>query len=77
MEVESDHLVKLLTRNLFAKTVQRKNLPPVCTHNVVDDAIDPVLCTIRRCKLFNYHHDRVKVVPSLINFAIERIYLIE
>ena len=42
-------------------SVQRKTLPPVCTHNVIDDVADPVLCAIRRCKLFNDRSDRVKV----------------
>ena len=41
--------------------VQRNTLPPICTHNIVDDGIDPVLCSFRRCQLFNDHHDRVKV----------------
>jgi len=40
---------------------QRHTLPPICTHNIMDDGIDPVLCSIRRCQLFNSHHDRVKV----------------
>lgn len=40
---------------------QRTTLPPVCTHNVVDDGIDPILCSIRRCQLFNNRSDRVKV----------------
>jgi len=41
--------------------MQRKTLPPICTHNVIDDGTDPVLCTIRRCRLFNDRSDRVKV----------------
>ena len=45
--------------------VQRNSLPPICTHNVVDDGIDPILCGIRRCQLFNNRHDRVKVTHSL------------
>lgn len=44
---------------------QRKSLPPVCTHNVADDGIDLILCTIRRCRLFNDHADRVKVGLSI------------
>ncbi|KII62293.1 Glycogen [starch] synthase, muscle [Thelohanellus kitauei] len=37
-------------------------LPPIVTHNMVDDAQDPVLCALRRLKLFNYMDDKLKVV---------------
>lgn len=47
-------------RCLYA--LQRDGLPPVTTHNVVDDWNDPVLSSVRRCQLFNTVHDRVKVV---------------
>ncbi|KAM7536948.1 hypothetical protein Aperf_G00000066457 [Anoplocephala perfoliata] len=43
-------------------TAQRNNLPPICTHNVVQDNIDLVLCNLRRCRLFNNRYDRVKVI---------------
>ncbi|TPP56975.1 Glycogen [starch] synthase muscle [Fasciola gigantica] len=49
-----------LKRCIYA--AQRNNLPPICTHNVVQDNIDLVLCNLRRCKLFNDRHDRVKVI---------------
>ncbi|XP_071441109.1 glycogen [starch] synthase [Hetaerina americana] len=42
--------------------LQRDGLPPVTTHNVVNDGNDPVLNSIRRCRLFNNIHDRVKIV---------------
>lgn len=42
--------------------LQREGLPPITTHNVVDDWNDPVLTSVRRCHLFNTVHDRVKVV---------------
>lgn len=48
-----------LKRCLYA--LQRNDLPPVTTHNVVNDWSDPVLNTIRRCKLFNTTADKVKV----------------
>jgi hypothetical protein len=41
--------------------LQRDGLPPITTHNVVDDWNDPVLSSVRRCQLFNTIHDRVKV----------------
>jgi len=40
----------------------RESLPPICTHNVIDDAVDPILCNLRRCQLFNKRSDRVKVI---------------
>lgn len=48
-----------LKRCIFS--LQRNGLPPITTHNVVDDWNDPVLNSIRRCNLFNTTHDRVKV----------------
>uniref|UniRef100_A0A7R9AX13 Glycogen [starch] synthase n=1 Tax=Timema shepardi TaxID=629360 RepID=A0A7R9AX13_TIMSH len=48
-----------LKRCIYA--LQRDGLPPVTTHNVVDDWNDPVLNTVRRCQLFNTIHDRVKL----------------
>lgn len=63
MPVEEELLNKedtvRLKRCLYA--LQRDDLPPVTTHNVVNDWCDPVLNTIRRCKLFNTTSDKVKV----------------
>ncbi|XP_070564062.1 glycogen [starch] synthase-like [Ptychodera flava] len=55
----SEDIVKL-KRCIYA--TQKPNLPPICTHNVIDDAHDPVLNHVRRVQLFNNRHDRVKVV---------------
>merc|ERR1712136_159518 len=49
-----------LKRCIYA--TQRSSLPPITTHNIVDDAGDPVLVNFRRCQLFNEKHDRVKVI---------------
>ncbi|QNH63442.1 glycosyltransferase [Hymenobacter sediminicola] len=38
------------------------NLPPVITHNLVDDATDDILGFVRRANLVNNQHDRVKIV---------------
>ena len=38
------------------------SLPPITTHNIVDDNLDPIMNAFRRCQLFNNHHDRVKVL---------------
>ena len=46
----------------YTRPPQRDTLPPVITHNLVDDASDPVLKAIRRLHLYNNHDDRVKVI---------------
>jgi len=38
------------------------NLPPVITHNLVDDANDDILNFVRQANLVNNQHDRVKIV---------------
>lgn len=57
----------MLRRRIFA--LKRHTLPPVVTHNMVDDGADPVLNQIRRLQLFNYPSDRVKVIfhPEFLN----------
>lgn len=67
-----DELIKpadrvLLKRRVFA--LKRDGLPPIVTHNMVDDALDPVLNQIRRVELFNRPDDRVKVIfhPEFLN----------
>ncbi|KID99334.1 glycogen synthase, partial [Metarhizium majus ARSEF 297] len=59
----------LLRRRLFA--MKRSGLPPIVTHNMVNDQEDPVLNQIRRVQLFNHPSDRVKVVfhPEFLNSA--------
>ena len=37
-------------------------LPSVVTHNLMDDASDPVLCQLRSCNLINRREDPVKIV---------------
>ncbi|XP_023410517.1 glycogen [starch] synthase, liver isoform X2 [Loxodonta africana] len=50
----------IMKRAIFS--TQRHSLPPVTTHNMIDDATDPILSTIRRIGLFNSRTDRVKVI---------------
>lgn len=59
----------MLRRRLFA--MKRNNLPPIVTHNMVNDSEDPVLNQIRRVQLFNQPSDRVKIVfhPEFLNSA--------
>lgn len=54
-----EDMVKI-KRCLYA--LQRDGLPPITTHNVINDAEDPVLNNIRRCQLFNTVNDRVKII---------------
>ncbi|KAG9471181.1 glycogen [starch] synthase, liver [Eleutherodactylus coqui] len=50
----------IMKRAIFS--TQRQSLPPVTTHNMVDDSMDPILNTVRRINLFNSRTDRVKVI---------------
>ncbi|NXS02378.1 GYS2 protein, partial [Oxylabes madagascariensis] len=50
--------ISIMKRAIF--TTQRHTLPPVTTHNMIDDSNDPILNTIRRIGLFNNRTDRVK-----------------
>jgi len=49
-----------LKRCIFAQGAT--NLPPITTHNVSEDSMDPVMNAFRRCQLFNDRSDRVKVI---------------
>ncbi|KAH3681837.1 hypothetical protein WICPIJ_007197 [Wickerhamomyces pijperi] len=57
----------LLKRRVFA--LKREGLPPIVTHNMKDDANDPILNQIRRVGLFNNPSDRVKIIfhPEFLN----------
>ncbi|ORX56312.1 glycogen synthase [Hesseltinella vesiculosa] len=57
----------LLKRRMFA--LKRSTLPPIVTHNIVDNETDPVLTHLRRLQLFNRPEDRVKVIfhPEFLN----------
>ena len=59
----------MLRRRLFG--MKRSHLPPIVTHNMVNDAEDPILSQIRRVQLFNHPSDRVKVIfhPEFLNSA--------
>lgn len=57
--IANDDLVNL-KRRIFA--LKRDTLPPIVTHNMVDDGADPILRQIRQVKLFNSSMDRVKMI---------------
>lgn len=50
----------IMKRAIYA--TQRHSLPPVTTHNMLDDQTDPILSNIRRIGLFNSRNDRVKII---------------
>ncbi|PKS13179.1 hypothetical protein jhhlp_000523 [Lomentospora prolificans] len=54
-------------RHLYS--LQRKDLPPVCTHNLTNEKDDPILKRLKLVGLQNQASDRVKVVfyPSFLN----------
>lgn len=56
----------------YRRTIQSwktHRLPPVVTHNLKDDAGDPILQFVRAANLINHAHDRVKIVyhPDFIS----------
>ena len=63
----SDKVV--LKKRVFALRRPEGTLPPIVTHNMVDDANDPILNQIRRVQLFNNSYDRVKIIfhPEFLN----------
>ncbi|CCK73512.1 glycogen (starch) synthase GSY2 NDAI_0G05290 [Naumovozyma dairenensis CBS 421] len=72
--VNLDELLKPSDKVLLKKRVlglrrAPGELPPIVTHNMVDDARDPILNQIRHVQLFNNSSDRVKVIfhPEFLN----------
>lgn len=49
----------------FRRTLQSwksKRLPPIVTHNLINDADDPILMFLRSANMVNNAHDKVKIV---------------
>ncbi|SMN18973.1 similar to Saccharomyces cerevisiae YFR015C GSY1 Glycogen synthase with similarity to Gsy2p, the more highly expressed yeast homolog [Maudiozyma saulgeensis] len=59
----------LLKKRVLGLRRQPNELPPIVTHNMVDDSTDPILNKIRHVQLFNASSDRVKVIfhPEFLN----------
>ncbi|KAG0660388.1 glycogen [starch] synthase isoform 2 [Maudiozyma exigua] len=59
----------LLKKRVLGLRRPPNELPPIVTHNMVDDANDPILNKIRHVQLFNAPSDRVKVIfhPEFLN----------
>jgi glycogen(starch) synthase len=57
----------LLKRRVFA--LKNHSLPPIVTHNMVDDGLDPIISQLRRLQLYNKPEDRVKAIfhPEFLN----------
>ncbi|ODV89155.1 glycosyltransferase family 3 protein [Tortispora caseinolytica NRRL Y-17796] len=66
-EILTDTDMVAIKRRIYA--LKRNTLPPIVTHNMADDANDPILNQIRRVQMFNHHSDRVKIVfhPEFLN----------
>ncbi|XP_039253376.2 glycogen [starch] synthase, muscle-like [Styela clava] len=56
-----------LKRCMYAN--QCRTLPPIVTHNILNDGEDPILNQLRSVQLFNKKEDRVKVIfhPEFLN----------
>ncbi|KAI3653768.1 hypothetical protein MP228_001715 [Amoeboaphelidium protococcarum] len=70
---DSQHMVMesemvLLKRRIYT-IAQHHSLPPIVTHNMVDNDNDPILNHIRGMGMFNHRDDRVKIVfhPEFLN----------
>jgi glycogen(starch) synthase len=49
----------------YRRTLQsfkKSSLPPIVTHNMVNDAEDPILNFLRSTNLINHPHDKVKII---------------
>lgn len=59
----------LLKKRVFGLRRPEGELPPVVTHNMADDANDPILNQIRHTALFNHPSDPVKIIfhPEFLN----------
>ena len=64
---QSDKII--LKRRILTLKRPNNQLPPVVTHNMVDDTNDPILNQIRHVQLFNKSDDRVKIIfhPQFLN----------
>ncbi len=59
-ELMSEEAVVRLKRGMHAWRSPKQ--PPIVTHDLWNDATDPVLTQLRACHLFNARHDAVKIV---------------
>ena len=57
------------TRKDALSFMEAENIPPIVTHDLVDDSKDDVLEKLRQCNLLNHEEDRVKIVfhPDFIS----------
>ena len=62
-------MVNIYYKFIFNNLLNIFYRPPITTHNVCEEAKDPVMMALKRCKLLNDPDDRVKVVfhPDFLN----------
>ena len=56
--IQSAHMYELKSKVYGA---EGRPLPPIITHNLIDNVGDPITSRLRQCKLHNNWWDRVKV----------------
>jgi glycogen(starch) synthase len=68
-DLVDDYLSLRLRRNI--KIWRNNRMPSIVTHNLVDEAKDPIMNFLKMAHLLNYREDRVKVVyhPDFISTA--------
>ncbi|WP_372776145.1 hypothetical protein [Mangrovibacterium sp.] len=66
-QLVDDYKLIRLRRNL--KSWHTNNMPPVVTHNLVDEEKDPIMNFLKVSKLLNFKEDKVKIVyhPEFIS----------
>ncbi|KAF5293789.1 hypothetical protein FQA39_LY03274 [Lamprigera yunnana] len=69
--LQKDDLV-CVKRCIYA--LQRDGLPPITTHNVIDDWNDSVLNAVRGCNLFNTIYDWVKYYRQARQNALKAVF---
>lgn len=60
LSIPAEDMVMLKRRVVDIRN--RSSLPPIVTHNMVDDANNEILNHIRRIQLFNHDSDKVKII---------------
>jgi glycogen(starch) synthase len=67
VDLLTDDDLVALKRRIYA--LKRDQLPPIVTHNMIDDSKDPILTQLRQVNLFNDKWDRVKIIyhPEFLN----------
>ena len=57
---------EVLLKNYLYQSKTRTTLPPVVTHNLLNEPKSDIMNHLKRVKLFNHHSDKVKVSRHLL-----------